>query len=224
VTDSHHGSLPATRRGFFLAFEGGEGVGKTTQLKVLADQLAGRGYEVIVTHEPGDTPVGLRLRELLLDPDTVVTSQTEALLYAADRAEHVANVISPWLAQGAIVISDRYLDSSIAYQGYARGLDIEVITQTSLWATGGLLPDLTLLLDLDPEVGLRRARGRSGRVDRLEAEALDFHTRVREGFLTLAAADPVRYAIIDATGAPDQVADGVLAAVNKLIPASAPQH
>jgi dTMP kinase len=218
VTDS------APRRGFFLALEGGEGVGKTTQLKVLSDELAGRGYEVVVTHEPGDTPVGLRLRELLLDPATVVTAQTEALLYAADRAEHVANVISPWLAQGAIVISDRYLDSSIAYQGYARGLDIDVITQTSLWATGGLLPDLTLLLDLDPELGLRRARGRSGRVDRLEAEALDFHTRVREGFLTLAAAAPARYAVIDASGAPDQVADGVLAAVNRLIPASAPQH
>jgi dTMP kinase len=214
----------ATPRGLFFAFEGGEGVGKTTQLRVLSDELAGRGYEVVLTHEPGDTPVGLRLRELLLDPATTVTAQTEALLYAADRAAHVANVIAPWLARGTIVISDRYLDSSIAYQGYARGLDIDVITQTSLWATGGLLPDLTLLLDLDPEVGLRRARGRSGRLDRLEAEALDFHTRVREGFLTLAAATPERYAIVDATGAPDQVADGVLAAVNRLLPAPSPQH
>jgi dTMP kinase len=209
-------------RGVFLAFEGGEGVGKTTQLKVLSDELANRGYEVVLTHEPGDTPVGLRLRELLLDPATSVTAQTEALLYAADRAEHVTNVIAPWLARGAVVISDRYLDSSIAYQGYGRGLDVDVITQTSLWATGGLLPDLTLLLDLDPEVGLRRARGRSGRLDRLEAEALDFHTRVREGFLTLAAADPERYAIVDANGAPDQVADGVLAAVHRLLPGAAP--
>ena len=214
----------ATPRGLFFAFEGGEGVGKTTQLRVLSDELTDRGYEVVLTHEPGDTPVGLRLRELLLDPATAVTAQTEALLYAADRAEHVANVIAPSLARGAIVISDRYLDSSIAYQGYARGLDIDVITQTSLWATGGLLPHLTLLLDLDPEMGLRRARGRSGRLDRLEAEALDFHTRVREGFLTLAAAAPERYAIVDANGAPDQVADGVLAAVNRLLPAPSPQH
>jgi dTMP kinase len=178
----------------------------------------------VLTHEPGDSPVGLRLRELLLDPATSVTAQTEALLYAADRAEHVAHVIAPELARGAVVITDRYLDSSIAYQGYARGLDIDVITQTSLWATGGLLPDLTFVLDLDPEVGLRRARGRGGRLDRLEAEALDFHTRVREGFLTLAAADPNRYAIVDASGAPDQVADGVLAALNRLLPAASPQH
>ena len=209
---------PARSKGLFFAFEGGEGAGKTTQLRVLSDELANRGYDVILTHEPGDTPVGLRLRELLLDPATSVTAQTEALLYAADRAEHVANVIAPWLARGAIVITDRYLDSSIAYQGYGRGLDIDVVTNTSLWATGGLVPDLTLLLDLDPEVGLRRARGRSGRLDRLEAEALDFHTRVREGFLTLAAADPARYAIVDANGAPDQVADGVLAAVHRLLP------
>ena len=207
----------AAQRGLFFAFEGGEGAGKSTQLRMLSDELAGRGYEVVITHEPGDTPVGLRLRELLLDPATTVTAQTEALLYAADRAEHVANVIAPRLASGAIVISDRYLDSSIAYQGYARGLDIDVITRTSLWATGGLLPDLTLLLDLDPEVGLRRARGRSGRLDRLEAEALDFHKRVREGFLTLAGAAPSRYAVVDAGLAPDQVADAVLAAVNPLL-------
>jgi dTMP kinase len=210
-------ALSVTPRGLFLAFEGGEGAGKSTQWRVLSDELASRGYEVVVTHEPGDTPVGLRLRELLLDPSTTVTAQTEALLYAADRAEHVANVIAPRLASGAIVISDRYLDSSIAYQGYARGLDIDVITGTSLWATGGLLPDLTLLLDLDPEVGLRRARGRSGRLDRLEAEALDFHKRVREGFLTLANAAPSRYAVVDAGLAPDQVADAVLAAVNPLL-------
>jgi dTMP kinase len=204
-------------RGYFLAFEGGEGVGKTTQLRVLADDLAGRGFEVVLTHEPGDTPVGQRLRELLLDPATSVTAQTEALLYAADRAEHVAHVVAPALARGAIVISDRYLDSSIAYQGYGRGLDIQQVTQTSLWASGGLLPDLTLLLDLDPEIGLLRARGRNGRLDRLEGEALDFHTRVREGFLTLAEASPERYAVVDASVAPDQVADGVLAAVNVLL-------
>lgn len=210
-------SDPLAPRGIFFAFEGGEGTGKTTQLRVLADELTGRGLEVVVTYEPGDTPVGARLRDLLLDPATVVTAQTEALLYAADRAEHVTNVIAPALARGAVVITDRYIDSSIAYQGFGRGLDVEEVTRASAWATGGLLPDLTLLLDLPPEDGLRRARGRSGRVDRLEAEAIDFHTRVRQAFLSLAAADPARYAVIDASGAPDQVADGVLLAVDSLL-------
>jgi dTMP kinase len=203
--------------GYFLAFEGGEGTGKTTQLRVLADALAGRGFEVVVTHEPGDSPVGARLREVLLDPATVITAQTEALLYAADRAEHVAHVVAPALARGAIVITDRYLDSSIAYQGYGRGLDIAEVKRASHWATGGLVPHLTLLLDLPAEDGLRRARGRGGRADRLEAEALDFHKRVRAGFLELARADPARYAVIAAAGAPDQVADGVRSAVFGLL-------
>lgn len=207
--------------GYFFAFEGGEGTGKTTQLKVLGDALAERGYEIVLTHEPGDSPVGARLRQLLLDPATVVTAQTEALLYAADRAEHVAHVVNPALERGAIVLTDRYIDSSIAYQGFARGLDIEEVTRTSRWATGGLLPQLTLVLDLPAEDGLRRARGRSGRADRLEAEAIDFHERVRAGFLELAKADPARYAVIAANGAPDQVADAVRAAVFGLLGISA---
>lgn len=204
-------------RGYFVAFEGGEGTGKSTQLRVLADTLAERGYEVVVTHEPGDSPVGAQLRRLLLDPATVVTAQTEALLYAADRAEHVAHVVMPGLARGAVVLTDRYIDSSIAYQGFGRGLDIEEVIRTSRWATGGLLPHLTLVLDLPARDGLRRARGRSGRADRLEAEAIDFHERVRTGFLQLAEADPARYAVIAATGAPDQVADAVRAAVFGLL-------
>ena len=204
-------------RGYFFALEGGEGTGKTTQLRILADDLAGRGFEVVVTYEPGDTPVGRTLRELLLDPATSITAETEALLYAADRAEHVAHVIAPALARGAAVISDRYLDSSIAYQGFGRGLDVDQVTRTSLWATGGLLPDLTFVLDLDPQEGLVRARGRSGRADRLEGEALEFHQRVREGFRTLAKAAPARYSVIDASGAPDQVADGIRAAVDAMI-------
>jgi len=216
-------SAPApSARGYFFALEGGEGTGKTTQLRILADDLAERGLEVVVTHEPGDTPVGRHLRDLLLDPATSITSQTETLLYAADRAEHVAHVIAPALARGAVVISDRYLDSSIAYQGFGRGLDIEQVTGMSLWATGGLLPDLTLVLDLDPEDGLRRARGRNGRADRLEGEALEFHRRVRAGFLTLAEAAPARYAVIDATGAPDQVADQIQAAIGAIIPVMEP--
>ncbi len=203
--------------GRFFAFEGGEGTGKTTQLRILADALAGRGYEVVVTYEPGDSPVGAQLRRLLLDPATVVTAQTEALLYAADRAEHVAHVVMPALTRGAIVLTDRYIDSSIAYQGFGRGLDVEEVIRTSRWATGGLLPHLTLVLDLPAEDGLRRARGRSGRADRLEAEAIDFHERVRAGFLQLAKAEPGRYGVIDASGAPDQVADAVRAAVFGLL-------
>jgi dTMP kinase len=200
-------------QGYFFAFEGGEGTGKTTQLRLLADALGERGYEVVVTYEPGDSPVGAKLRQLLLDPATVVTAQTEALLYAADRAEHVAHVVTPALTRGAVVLTDRYIDSSIAYQGFGRELEIEEVIRASRWATGGLLPHLTLVLDLPAEDGLRRARGRSGRADRLEAEAIDFHERVRTGFLHLAKADPQRYAVIAATGAPDQVADAVRAAV-----------
>jgi dTMP kinase len=205
--------------GLFVAFEGGEGAGKTTQLRRLAETLTAAGREVVLTYEPGDTPVGARLRTLLLDPATSVTAETEALLYAADRAEHVAHVVRPALARGAVVITDRYMDSSIAYQGYARTLDVDTVTRTSLWATGGLLPDLTVLLDLDPALGLRRARGRGQGADRLESEALDFHTRVREGFLTLAAADPARYAIIDAGADPDRVAQAVRTAVDKALAA-----
>jgi dTMP kinase len=211
-----YGTPVVPARGLFLAFEGGEGTGKTTQVRVLADELAGR-FEVVVTYEPGDSPVGGRLRELLLDPATTVTAQTEALLYAADRAEHVAHVVAPALARGAMVITDRYIDSSIAYQGYGRGLDVGEVTRASVWATGGLLPDLTLLLDLPADEGLRRARGRGGRADRLEAEALAFHTRVRTAFLELAQADPARYAVIDASGAPDQVRGGVRVAVDSLL-------
>ena len=203
--------------GLFVAFEGGEGAGKTSQLRRLADALTATGREVVVTYEPGDTPVGGRLRQLLLDPATSVTAETEALLYAADRAEHVAHVVRPALARGAVVLTDRYLDSSIAYQGHARRLDIAAVTRTSLWATGGLLPDLTVLLDLDPAEGLRRARGRGAGADRLEAEALGFHDRVRDGFRSLAAADPLRYAVIDAAREADVVAIIVRDAVDKAL-------
>jgi dTMP kinase len=205
--------------GGLVAFEGGEGAGKSTQLRLLADELVGRGRDVVITYEPGDTPVGARLRELLLDPATSVTPQTEALLYAADRAEHVAHVIAPALARGAVVLTDRYIDSSIAYQGYGRGLDVGEVTRASLWATGGLRPDLTVLLDLPAEEGLRRARGRNADADadRLESEALDFHARVRAGFLALADADPPHYAVIAADGTPDEVAREVWLAVEGVL-------
>jgi dTMP kinase len=202
--------------GIFLAFEGGEGTGKTTQVDLLRAWLADvSGREVVVTREPGGTAVGTQLRALLLDPARDgLCARTEALLYAADRAEHVARVVEPALARGAIVVSDRYVDSSIAYQGAGRQLDPAEIARLSRWATEALVPDLTIMLDLAPEVGLGRARAQAAEgPDRIEAEALEFHQRVRARFLALAAADPRRYATVDATPA---VAD-VHAAVREVV-------
>ena len=175
-----------TSTGLFIAFEGGEGAGKSTQGKLLAKALGRRGLETVTTFEPGDTAVGRRLREILLGHDTgALDPRTEALLYAADRAEHVARVVRPALERGAVCISDRYIDSSLAYQGAGRTLDPSDVERISLWATSGLWPDLTVLLDIDPEVGLTRF---STPADRLEAEPLAFHQRVREQFLDLSAA------------------------------------
>jgi dTMP kinase len=181
--------------GIFVAFEGGEGVGKSTQIERAAAWLRSLGHEVVETREPGGTPLGQEVRRLLLDPDGHVTARAEALLYAADRAQHVDTVIRPALAAGKVVITDRYVDSTLAYQGAGRQLagTREVVA----WATGGLLPDLTVLLDLDPRIGLARASARSS-PDRLESHSLDFHRAVRDGFLALAAEAPQRYAVIDA--------------------------
>lgn len=213
-------SAPA---GYFLALEGGEGAGKSTQAALLARWLRDRGHEVVVTREPGATAVGARVRALLLGLDPAVPvgeavePRTEALLYAADRAEHVARVVRPGLARGAIVVSDRYVDSSIAYQGHARGMDPDQVARLSDWATEGLLPDLTVLLDLPVGSGRTRLAARGG-TDRLEQEADAFHERVRDGFRQLAAAAPERYAVIDAAGAADAVAALVQAAVAPAIP------
>jgi dTMP kinase len=205
------------QRGCFVALEGGEGAGKSTQAELLATALRERGHEVLVTREPGNTAVGARLRQLLLDPAVELTDEAEALLYAADRAEHVARVVRPALERGDVVVTDRYVDSSIAYQGYGRGLGPDAIGHLSQWATAGLLPDLTVLLDLPVDEGMARARAR-GRAagletDRLEAEARVFHERIRQGFLELVAADSPRYALVDATRGPDDVAADVLEAV-----------
>lgn len=187
----------------FVAFEGGEGVGKSTQVARAAEWLRHRGHEVVATREPGGTPLGRELRRLVLDPDRQVTPRAEALLYAADRAQHVDTVIRPALAAGHVVLTDRYVDSTLAYQGGGRGLpDTGGVVE---WATGRLLPDLTVLLDLDPRVGLQRA-GARGSPDRLEGASLAFHEAVRAEFLALAAAAPQRYAVIDAALDPDAVA------------------
>ncbi|NYJ73419.1 dTMP kinase [Allobranchiibius huperziae] len=179
----------------FVVFEGGDGAGKTTQIEALREWLSRGEQEVVVTREPGGTKLGLQLRDLLLHGDHVAP-RAEALIFAADRAHHVETVVRPALARGAVVIADRYQDSSIAYQGAGRTLDAKEIAEVSRWATQGLVPDVTILLDLDPAVGLAR-RGPGG--DRLEQEKADFHERVRAGFLALAAAASHRYLVVDAT-------------------------
>ncbi len=183
--------------GLFIALEGGEGAGKTTQARNLAIWLREQGFDVVTTREPGATKVGMRLRALLLDTAHAnMSPRAEALMYAADRAQHVAEVIGPALSRGAVVITDRYVDSSLAYQGAARGLRAEDVAWLSRWATGGLMPDLTVLLDLPPLDGLGR---RTRSMDRLEAEPSEFHERVRAGFLGLAHREPERYLVLDAT-------------------------
>lgn len=197
--------------GLFVAFEGGEGVGKSTQVAAAAAWLRGLGHEVVETREPGGTPLGDELRRLLLDPDSHITPRAEALLYAADRAQHVESVIRPALDAGRVVLTDRYVDSTLAYQGAGRGLaDTRLVTG---WATGGLVPDLTVLLDLDPSVGLRRAGARAT-PDRLETASFAFHEAVRAGFRALAAEVPERYAVIDAAADPGEVAAAVRAAIS----------
>jgi dTMP kinase len=188
---------PAPRRGVLIAFEGGEGAGKTTQARLLAIWLREQGYDVVATQEPGATKMGMRLRALLLDTaHTGLSPRAEALMYAADRAEHVESVIVPALQRGTVVVTDRYVDSSIAYQGRGRNQPVNEVAGLNEWATGGVEPDLTILLDLPPVEGLSR---RSASADRLEAEPLDFHERVREGFLAQAGQAPERYLVLDAT-------------------------
>ncbi|WP_018653922.1 dTMP kinase [Actinomadura flavalba] len=183
-------------RGVFVAFEGGEGAGKTTQARLAAIWLRDHGYDVVTTHEPGATKIGMRLRAMLLDRETTgLSSRAETLLYAADRADHVANVVRPAMERGAIVVTDRYVDSSLAYQGFGRRQPVAEIASVNAWATGDLVPDLTVLLEVPPETGLNRL---SAPADRLESEPAEFHERVREGFRALADAEPDRYLVLDA--------------------------
>ena len=199
MTDLRHAFSGSTgvyaATGCFVALEGGEGAGKSTQAKALRSWLEAEGYDVVLTHEPGDTAVGQKLRQIVLDPATgEISHRTEALLYAADKAEHVDRVVAPALARGAVVVTDRYVDSTLAYQGAGRDLADREVERVARWATGDLRPHLTVLLDLPPEQGLTRFEER----DRIEAESVEFHERVREMFLQLAALAPEHYLVVDA--------------------------
>ncbi|QWF22742.1 dTMP kinase [Nocardioides sp. LMS-CY] len=200
--------------GVFVCFEGGEGSGKSTQSRRLAAWLAESGYVAISTFEPGDTEVGRKLREIVLSPETgEISDRTEALLYAADKAEHVDTVVQPALDRGAVVITDRYVDSMLAYQGAGRALDLGEVEEVARWATHDLRPHLTVVLDLEPEHGLGRFEER----DRIEGESLEFHQRVRAGYLRMAAADPAHYLVLDARADVDEITAQVRAAIAPLL-------
>ncbi|BDI31972.1 thymidylate kinase [Capsulimonas corticalis] len=200
----------------FVTFEGVEGAGKTTQIVRLATRLRSQGrQDILVTREPGDGPLCRELRQLVLDPPVGVSvdERAELFIMLADRSQHVAHTVRPHLDNGGVVLCDRYIDSSMAYQGFGRGLDRDAVASMNAFATGGLLPHRTLLLDVDPGVGLTRQTNRT----RMEAEAIAFHAKIREGFLQMAAAEPGRFRIIDASLPPDNVHDLVWEAVQDLL-------
>lgn len=205
------------RPGLWVTFEGGDGSGKTTQAELLHDWLAARGRAVVRTREPGGTEVGRMIREIVLHHRGGLGERAEALLFAADRSHHVDTVVRPALDRGDIVIQDRYLDSSVAYQGAARGLGADVVRDLSLWATRDALPDVTVLLDLDPAVARTRLDADDKPFDRLEAERAEFHARVREAFLALAAVEPDRFLVLDATAAPEALADRIRTRLTPLL-------
>ncbi|MBN1250272.1 MAG: dTMP kinase [Anaerolineae bacterium] len=193
-------------RGWFITFEGPDGSGKTTQLRLMAPWLMAQDMPVVVTREPGGTPVGERIRDILHDcAHTEMTAEAEILLYSASRAQHVGEIIRPAVAAGKIVLCDRFYDSTFAYQGYGRGLSLDALRQITTFATQGLVPDLTLYLDVPPDVGIARREASGEALNRLDREALAFHHRVRVGYLALIEAEPSRWRYVDATGTPDAI-------------------
>jgi dTMP kinase len=209
--------------GFFITLEGVEGSGKTTQARLLTDNLRARGNSVLLTREPGGTATGAALRALLLDPAISLEPATELLLMLADRAQHVREQLRPALASGTIVISDRYCDSTTAYQGYGRGFDLELLSQLNNLASDSILPELTFVLDCPVEVGLARTRARQlnldGGPDRFEQEQMEFHQRVRAGFLTIAQMEPFRMVLLDSNRPLEQVRDDILDTVMRRLEA-----
>ena len=206
----------------FITFEGPEGSGKTTQVRRLGEWLVARGRNVVVTKEPGGTPLADRIRAILLHPESTMDALTELLLYAASRRQHVVEVIRPSLERGAIVLCDRFTDATLAYQGFGRLLDLDKLRLLNDWVTGSLRPDLTLLYDIEENIGLSRAHSRNeataNNEGRIEAEDLRFHRRVREGYLVMAGAEPQRFAAIDAGGSIDQVFERTLEVLRKRVP------
>lgn len=205
---------PYADSGVFVCFEGGEGGGKSTQSRLLRERLVADGYDVVLTFEPGDTPVGKELRRIVLSPETgALAHTTEFLLYLADKSEHVETLVRPALERGAVVITDRYVDSTLAYQGAGRALDAAELEGVARWATGDLRPHLTVVLDLEPAAGLARFEER----DRIEGESLEFHQRVRRSFLDLARRDPEHYLVLDARASVEEIAAAVAARVAPLL-------
>jgi len=205
--------------GLFITLEGLEGSGKTTQQKYIVDDLKEKGFDVLLTREPGATRLGREIRQLLLDPDwSEMTPRAEILLFAADRAQHVEEIVKPALNAGKIVISDRYFDSNLAYQGYGRGLDIDLVRKINLWAVDYLKPDLTIFLDLPVEVGLARARAQTVDKlgDRLEREELNFYQQIRAGYLELAK-ESERFRVIDANRSIEKVKTDILQEIKEMI-------
>jgi len=203
--------------GLFVTFEGGDGSGKTTQAGLLESWLTGQGRGVVRTREPGGTDLGLELREIVLHRRGHIAPRAEALLYAADRAQHVETLVRPALDRGDVVVQDRYIDSSVAYQGAGRVLGGDEVRDLSRWAVEGLAPDLTVLLDLDEAAARSRLDASRTTYDRLEAEAQDFHARVRAAFLAIAEAEPERVLVVDATQPVDAIAASVRARVETLL-------
>jgi dTMP kinase len=223
VTLGQEQGLPAgPARGLFITFEGGDGVGKTTQAALLEEWLTARGRTVVRTREPGGTEVGVLIRDIVLHHRGEVAPRAEALLYAADRAHHVETVVRPALDRGDAVIQDRYLDSSVAYQGGGRVLGRDEVRDLSLWASGGLLPDLTVLLDLDHDAARDRLDADDKPFDRLESEQSAFHASVRQEFLALAAAEPERFLVLDASRSPADLATDIQGRVQALLAAESP--
>jgi dTMP kinase len=216
MTDA--GAAAVTRRpGLWVTLEGGDGAGKTTQAALLQEWLEASGRTVVRTREPGGTEVGVLIRDIVLHHRGEVAPRAEALLYAADRAQHVETLVRPALERGDVVVQDRYLDSSVAYQGAGRVLDATEVRDLSLWATGGALPDVTILLDLDPVAARARLDADDKPFDRLEAEREDFHARVRAAFLDLASAEPARFLVLDATLPAAELAARVRARIEPLL-------
>ena len=209
--------------GLWITLEGGDGSGKTTQAALLEEWLSAQGRTVVRTREPGGSEVGVLIRDIVLHHRGDIAPRAEALLYAADRAHHVATVVRPAIERGEVVIQDRYLDSSVAYQGAGRVLDPDEVRDLSLWAAEGALPDLTILLDLDPATARRRLDSADKPFDRLEAEQEEFHTRVRAAFLALAAAEPGRFLVVDAAREPAAIAAVVRERVAALLSAGRAQ-